>query len=199
MPAQRRPRVIDDLLEPLQLRERLRAADGGVPVVRIAREDGAVPFQRRFVVAGLGQGVAQVVVDVDGRRAAARALPQDLQPLVPAAQPAQRRPQVRPAGGGPRMRLQDGAVRGGGGFEIAAGMQPDGVLEGAARVRRRGGAALAHRTPRGVHLEADPLDAGQLEQRVNAASSEGAAALHPLTTTTNPRTERTDRLSSRTR
>jgi len=45
------------------------------------------------------------------------------------------------------MRLQDGAVRGGG-FEITAGMQPDGVLEGAARIPLRGAAALARRTRR---------------------------------------------------
>ena len=110
------------------------------------------------------------------------------------------------------MRLQDGAVRGGG-FEITAGMQPDGVLEGAARIPLRGCRSRSSDSApddtgfasRDSMTNSDArLHPGRNAVNTNVADHrplriEGVAALHPLTTTTNPRTERTDRLPSRTR
>lgn len=85
------------------------------------------------MVAGVGQGVGQVVAEVDDARTAALALAQRLQALVLAAQLAQCHAQVGPAGGRFGMLLEEGSVGVDGGVELAVGMKLNRAVDGAAR------------------------------------------------------------------
>ena len=145
---QRRPTVIDGVLESLQSNERFAARFRRALVPRIPRQRGAVRFYRALQLAGPGQHVTQAVMESRGPGAESHALAVRLQGFVLAAQLAQRRAEVGPAGGRLGMAVQDGAVPVDRVLQPAVGMEPHGVQERAARVRRGRVAACVHRALR---------------------------------------------------
>ena len=64
MPVERRGVALDGRLEAFQPQEQGAAGVRRSPVARIASQGGAIVLQRPVVVAGIRQGVAQVVVEI---------------------------------------------------------------------------------------------------------------------------------------
>ena len=129
MPVQRRHVVLDSLIEPFQPHEHGAAGPRRFQVLRLEGPGGAIVLQRPFVVAGVLERVAQVVVELGAPRADPYALAQHREALVLAPQGPQRHPEVGPARACLGMLLQDGPVGVHRGSESAVGMELNRALD----------------------------------------------------------------------